>query len=133
MTTMKTEKRQRQTYKRWTTKEEYYLEKHIEITPVPLIAVKLRRSVLSVEAKADKMGYSVVPTLDCFSARFLALNSGLHPSSLQLWLRQGLLEAEKESPGKWAIKISDFKRFVHKYPEKAKKINSDFFSWLDGK
>lgn len=131
MTMMKTEKRQRQTYKRWTTKEEDFLEKHIEILPVPLIAAKLKRSVLSVEAKADRMGYGVTPVLDCFSARFLALNSGLHPSTLQLWLRQGFLEAEKESPGKWAIKISDFKRFVHKYPEKAEKIDPDFLEWVN--
>lgn len=124
-------KNKRKTYKRWTPKEESYLENHIEILPITKIAAFLKRPVLSVEAKAQRMGYCIVPTLDCFSARFLAISAGIHPSTLQLWVRQGLIEAEKESPGKWAIEISNFKHFIHKYPEKAERINPDFLSWVN--
>lgn len=118
-------------YKRWTKREESYLEKNIEILPVPLIAAKLRRTIPSVEKKAERMGYGITPKLNYFSARFLALNAGIPPSTLQLWLNQGFIEAEKESPGKWAIPITEFKRFIEKYPERALRINPEFLDWIN--
>lgn len=117
-------------YKRWTKKEESYLEKNIEILPVPVIAAKLRRSISSVECKAERMGYGITPKLNYFSARFLAINTGIPVSTLQLWLNQGFIEAEKESRGKWAIAITEFKRFIAKYPERAQKINPEFLEWI---
>lgn len=119
-----------QGYKHWTKIEESYLERYIEILPVPVIAAKLRRSILSVETKAGRMGYSLTPKLNYFSARFLAMNAGIPASTLQLWLNQGFIEAEKESPGKWAIQITEFKRFIKKYPERAQRINPDFLNWI---
>lgn len=129
---MKTEKRLRRKCKRWTAQEEAYLERHIEVLPALVIAERLGRTRPSIEKKAARMGYRIIPILDYVSARFLSINSGIATSTLSLWLSQGLIEAKKES-GKWAIKISNFKHFVHKHPKKAEKINPDFLSWLDSK
>lgn len=121
----------RQTYKHWSAEEEEYLERHIESMPAIAIASNLGRTVQSVETKAERMGYCIIPTLDCFSARYLAISAGVHPSTLQFWVRKGLLRSHKLSPGKWAIKKSDFKRFITKYPNHAQKMNQEFLQWLE--
>lgn len=120
----------RQTYSRWTAEEEEYLEQQIESMPAIAIALKLDRTVQSVETKAIRMGYSIVPTLNCFSARYLAISAGIHPSTLQRWVRIGLLRSHRLSPGKWAIKKSDFKQFITKYPNHAQRMNQEFLQWL---
>lgn len=122
-----------QNHRRWTEKELKFLERHAEKLPVQIIAKRLRRSLNSVTIKANRLGYSTIPTLDNYSACYLARELGFDRTTVKGWITQGLLRATKVTVNRWMIKSRDFATFCQMYPKKVSKCDPEVLLWLGGK
>jgi hypothetical protein len=94
----------------WTAAEEDYLRERVGIVNVGKIARSMKRTVLSVECKADKLQLSV-RVREGYCVADLCEVFGAHYSTVRSWMRRGLFGKVKEE----GISLRVAERDVHRF------------------
>lgn len=120
----------------WTESEEFLLESMLGSYRVSAIAKKLKRKPCTVHKKIQRMGLSVVPNLDSWSAPDFAKLIGVERHTVYEWINRGELIAKKSGRKKccpYTIKRADFVEFYDKYKKvkpSLSQIDPAILEWL---
>jgi hypothetical protein len=111
----------------WTTAEEEILERFGYLAPTGiqrrLAAAGFRRSVAAIQVKSNR--FRIKRNLDGYSACALADAFGVDVHKVLVWIRRGLLRAERRGTDRtaaqggdtWWIPNRDVRRFILRSPE----------------
>jgi hypothetical protein len=104
----------RRPYRPWSAKERQELLSMLELQPVRLVALKLKRSTSAVYGMLHRLGTSALIGKDGFTKYLLASLIHARPDTIQKWIDRGLLPARIEGTEQFqrtVIAADDFERF----------------------
>jgi transposase-like protein len=114
----------------WRSEEVEYLAERLGSVGIRQVAKHLRRSVSSVEAKADRLGLSC-RVREGYNMADLAQVFGVSRHQVQSWLRRGLFGRIEQVQGNRVTEASVV-RFLRKYPldYSLRRIDEEWFKGL---
>lgn len=107
-------------YRKWSRKESDQLLQLLESHPKRVVALKLKRSLNSVELMQRRLGVNSTMYHDSFSKHQLAVLLHIRPRAIQKWIDDGLLTARIEGSEKARrilIDTGEFTRFCKQHPD----------------
>ncbi|WP_199328685.1 hypothetical protein [Anabaena azotica] len=108
---------------KWSEEELTTLEEMAEIYTVQQIAFRLKRrgytrSLEGIRKKLRSLGYSVRPTLDNYSCKYIAEVLQFDSGTVADWVKKGWLKGTKPSTHHYQIKSQDLKQFLNNPPRR---------------
>ena len=125
-----------QRHRRWTEREEELLTEWLGEIPIWKIAQKLKRNRLSVYRKCQELGLTTKTELDGWSSNQFAELIGADRDTVNLWIQQGKLKAEKLSKNhvsRYIITRRNFTDFYYQYQRShgsLKRIPPEVLEWI---